>query len=446
MAALPVDAEKIRGFAGSEDFAFDLDGSLVHVNPYGGLVRETREGNDVQILPGLGFVSGLRILPGGDIALNSVDTNTILRVTPAGESRVLLAGLNYPNGLELGMDGFLYVAENGSTRVRRVDPDTGEYTVIADGLFSPNGVAFDATGERLFVGSFGGGIVYAVDRVDELTWERPRVYATGLGVSPPVEPCTGLGAGESCSLLSGGEGSCVDDGGDLYCTLDLDTESCEGRLPGDACTTTVFGETIESECVADPGGSGDPFCSSVDVARIHACEDGTLYGDCRFGLDPGYCVTGWEGPLVCVTMDEYQSAYLDGCVGKDDGDACEYSLPSAPGDGTCTAYEGYDDLYCMVGPANGGGYDGVGADACGNVYVSEYLEGKVWRWSAEGAEPELVSQLDSTWIPNLHWGLGVGGWERDTMYVMNLDGRGIFEVPVSVLGKPDAYEALSAAP
>lgn len=78
--------------------------------------------------------------------------------------------------------------------------------------------------------------------------------------------------------------------------------------------------------------------------------------------------------------------------------------------------------------------------------MTEYVEGKVWRWSEEGAEPEVVSQLDSSWIPNLHWGLGAGGWDRDTMYVMNLDGRGVFEVPVAVPGKPDAYEALSTGP
>ncbi len=48
-----------------------------------------------------------------------------MRVYADGTKETILSGLSYPNGLEVGPDDFLYVAENGTNRVRRVDPDTG---------------------------------------------------------------------------------------------------------------------------------------------------------------------------------------------------------------------------------------------------------------------------------------------------------------------------------
>ena len=73
----------------------------------------------------------------------------------------------YPNGLDIGPDGYVYVAENGGGRVRRVNADTGEFTVIAVGLTDPNGVAFGNDPGVLYVGSFGGGGVYELELSDE---------------------------------------------------------------------------------------------------------------------------------------------------------------------------------------------------------------------------------------------------------------------------------------
>jgi hypothetical protein len=66
--------------------------------------------------------------------------------------------------------------------------------------------------------------------------------------------------------------------------------------------------------------------------------------------------------------------------------------------------------------------------------VTEYVQGKIWRFAEEGVEPELVVKLNSSWIPNLHWGNGVEGWERDILYVMDRDQRGVFELKVGIEG------------
>ena len=56
--------------------------------------------------------------------------------------------------------------------------------------------------------------------------------------------------------------------------------------------------------------------------------------------------------------------------------------------------------------------------------------GTVWRFRGEGAAPEAVASLSSTWIPNLHRGLGLGGWESETVYVADRE-RGRF-LPLEV--------------
>lgn len=92
-------------------------------------------------------------------------------------------------------------------------------------------------------------------------------------------------------------------------------------------------------------------------------------------------------------------------------------------------------------PANGfdsGGLDGMAVDACGNAYVTEYVQGIIWRFTPEGVK-EMVVDLPSFWIPNLHWGTGVGGWDPKVLYVMDREEGRVFELPVNIEEKELVY-------
>jgi hypothetical protein len=39
----------------------------------------------------------------------------------------------------------------------------------------------------------------------------------------------------------------------------------------------------------------------------------------------------------------------------------------------------------------------------------------------------------------MHFGYGVGGFERDVLYVMNYDRGGLFALETTVAGKPEPY-------
>ena len=63
----------------------------------------------------------------------------------------------------------------------------------------------------------------------------------------------------------------------------------------------------------------------------------------------------------------------------------------------------------------------------------------IWRFDAEGAEAQLVASVRSEWIPNMHWGNGIGGWERDVLYVSDRSRSGLFALEVGVGGRADAF-------
>jgi len=88
-----------------------------------------------------------------------------------------------------------------------------------------------------------------------------------------------------------------------------------------------------------------------------------------------------------------------------------------------------------------GALDGMAVDACGNVYVCEFGPGTVWRITPDGVSLVPLVELgeDSGWIPNMQWGSGIGGWDSETLYVLDNNMGRVFAVPTGVGGKPRAY-------
>lgn len=71
------------------------------------------------------------------------------------------SGLSYPEGLAWGKDNNLYVADNGSGRILRVNQN-GKAEVFVSGLDNPNGLGFDNLG-NLYVANQRSGIISRID-------------------------------------------------------------------------------------------------------------------------------------------------------------------------------------------------------------------------------------------------------------------------------------------
>ena len=86
-----------------------------------------------------------------------------------------------------------------------------------------------------------------------------------------------------------------------------------------------------------------------------------------------------------------------------------------------------------------GALDGMGVDACGNVYVAEYTNAVLWRIRPDGTKEPMVDLHQYTdWIPNMNWGTGEG-WQKDVLYVSDRNVDEVFAVKLGVPGKREPH-------
>jgi gluconolactonase len=169
---------------------------------------------------GLLFPEGPIACPDGSVLLVEIERKTVTRVHPDGRTEIVAQLDGGPNGMALGPDGALYIANNGGflfqkqagfnrTRpgvpegyaggwIERLDLATGErrvlYTRCGDHpLVGPNDIVFDAHGGFYFT-DFGkmyprmrmnGGLYYGLadgSRIVEIAY--PLIMPNGIGLSP----------------------------------------------------------------------------------------------------------------------------------------------------------------------------------------------------------------------------------------------------------------------
>ena len=93
--------------------------------------------NRIAIATGIADAGGAR-RGGDDLYVADRDAGRVVQIVDEGEvlspAREVARGFAGPEGIEVGDDGGLYVVEADGDRVSRIDPETGETTLVADGL------------------------------------------------------------------------------------------------------------------------------------------------------------------------------------------------------------------------------------------------------------------------------------------------------------------------
>ncbi|MCB9689825.1 MAG: SMP-30/gluconolactonase/LRE family protein [Alphaproteobacteria bacterium] len=171
-----VTVNQMSGWGIAEDFDFDLDGNHVAIRN-GALTLKNQAGQTRVAAAGFnGGTAGTRVLATGDMVVCdfAVAGLTLVDKTTGGRSTIL-SGLAYPNGLEVDRQNRAYVADNSSGTIHMVDVYTQDHWIVATGLASPNGVILSPDQQVLYVGSFGGNVIYAIPRLSETSWAQPRV-------------------------------------------------------------------------------------------------------------------------------------------------------------------------------------------------------------------------------------------------------------------------------
>jgi streptogramin lyase len=207
--------------------------------------------------------------PDGDLAVASANDG-VVRVAPNGARTPISASI-YAYGLILGPDEMLYAADQ--SRIHRIDPSTGATEVVlpagalADG--KPRVIAFDLTGERMFVGTYQGS--------------QGRIYVLELDanldpVGPPTVFARGVGGGTYHDAIG------VDICGYLY-VPDYDRRNLYRISPD--------GQTVQTYLEAD----------------------GLFTSDYGHGLEWGNGLYGWRDDAIYMPMPYNQNKVLEVVIG-----------------------------------------------------------------------------------------------------------------------------------
>ena len=206
LPGLPIKEYKtISGPGKGEDFAFDTQGKMISIAD-GHLLSFDHDGKMTILVPnvleknfhGDQTSHGLAALPNGDIVFADSGKGSLMRVDIDQKTVTEILGkLPFPNGVIVDRKGFVYVTvvadKPGSTVtiedidldnitekgvVVRINPDNGDYVIVADKLTLPNGLAFSKDYDTLYIGSHdAGGRIFALDIASGDT----KLFAAGIG-------------------------------------------------------------------------------------------------------------------------------------------------------------------------------------------------------------------------------------------------------------------------
>ncbi|OBH05439.1 hypothetical protein A5696_25565 [Mycobacterium sp. E2699] len=194
------------------------------------------------IADGLGFTEGPAYLPDGRVALVSVTHGCVYIVDPAGGSPERIDTGGGPNGLCVGSDGSIFVAQNGgSFGSDATEPGVqvirdGRVDYLAEGMDAPNDLAFGPDG-RLWVTDTRAemelfhpdqskrGWLWTVDAdtgAKDLILENGPVWINGLGFSPDWRRLlvTATSGAQLVRYPIGATGSLDGTAGDVLCTFE----------------------------------------------------------------------------------------------------------------------------------------------------------------------------------------------------------------------------------
>lgn len=150
----------------ADDLEFGADGTLAWTSFNLGIVHSKKGAEPIRVLAsGLPGINSLAFKEDGRLFATQVflgDALYEIDLKGEAEPRKILEGMGGLNGFDFGPDGLLYGPLWFKGQVAKVDVDTGELTVVAEGFEIPAAANFDSKG-NLYVLDTAAGVIYRVD-------------------------------------------------------------------------------------------------------------------------------------------------------------------------------------------------------------------------------------------------------------------------------------------
>lgn len=194
----PVEYVSYNWASISEDYTFSADGYMYQATSTG-LRRTPFGGPGELVLPIAGDVRGTRFLPDGRIALNTIETGSVVLVDPVtGSQETVASGLQNPNGMAIDLQGRIYVTVTAA--IVRIDPATGAVDTIVDMPGNSfDGITFSYDYRRLYFNEELGQIHFV--EFDEEGEPGPVIDGTRIDLGfDPFSILDGMAA-DACGNL-----------------------------------------------------------------------------------------------------------------------------------------------------------------------------------------------------------------------------------------------------
>lgn len=147
----------------SDDVAIGDDGTIYCTNPLRGTVDSQSPDGTVRTvteeIPWVNSAPSTR--PRAAVRRPDVPRGQTVGDHPRGDEpdRLVASDLGQPNAFDFGPDGQIYAPLGKTGQVAHIDPETGEKTIVADGLQQPVSVRFDSADQLSVLDSIGGALL-----------------------------------------------------------------------------------------------------------------------------------------------------------------------------------------------------------------------------------------------------------------------------------------------
>jgi sugar lactone lactonase YvrE len=237
ISALDIDTGRLETISAKggdiiapDDVAFDAHGNLYATEVMDGRVSARNANGHTRVLrDDVPSANGITVHQGRLFIGECREGGRLLELDlGGGPPRVLLDNVPSPNAMEVGPDGLLYFPVMGANEIWRISLDGGAPETVATGLGVPDSVKFDATGHIVSTQVHSGQVL----RIDPRTGEQTVL----ADLNPGLDNSTFVGGrlfvsnftGEITEILDGGRTSTLLPGG-LNWPLDL-AVGADGRL------------------------------------------------------------------------------------------------------------------------------------------------------------------------------------------------------------------------
>ena len=176
----PTEINELDEPRGYHDVLFDTAGNLLGTDWNGHLMAAEDEHNAEVLVPSVGTIQGMDLLPDGSIVAGG--SKGIVRID-VDDGVSMLSAIGYSYGVILGPDGLLYAGSGN--KIFRIDPETGDYEDYAElpGKANAHMFEFSPDFSRMYVGVVStDAYLWAIDLDENLDpLGDPWVFAEHVG-------------------------------------------------------------------------------------------------------------------------------------------------------------------------------------------------------------------------------------------------------------------------